>query len=167
MNQPRQLVDERARCRRCAANAAERDRAETEMSARIGIVLTTVEQYPEVKGSRRFTELRREMTDVENKIAATRRFFNMAVGEYATLAQFPRMPSLGWPGCALAPCLISAPNARRSRTPPPPSRKDADHRGVLVAGTAADTHGIAFAERRARMNRGYSAAWARASPLRG
>ena len=73
-----------------AASTADRDRAETEMSARIGMVFTTVEQYPEVKGSQHFTELRREMTDVENKIAATRRFFNMAVSEYnATLGQFP------------------------------------------------------------------------------
>ena len=73
-----------------AANPAARDAAETEMSARIGMFLTVIEHYPEVKGSQHFAELRREIMDVENKIAATRRFFNMAVAEYnATLNQFP------------------------------------------------------------------------------
>lgn len=73
-----------------AVDPAERDHAEAEVTARLGLVLTTVEQYPEVQGSRHFADLRREMTDVENKIAASRRFFNMAVSEYnATLTQFP------------------------------------------------------------------------------
>ena len=84
-----QLMSARSAAAR-ASNPAERDVAEAEMSSRIGLVFATVEHYPEVRGSQHFTELRREMTDVENKIVAARRFLNMAVTEYnATVSQFP------------------------------------------------------------------------------
>jgi len=73
-----------------AATPQDRDKAEGEVSTRLGFILTTVENYPEVKGSLHFTQLSREIADVEHKISATRRFFNMTVAEYnATLIQFP------------------------------------------------------------------------------
>jgi LemA protein len=48
------------------------------------------ERYPELKASEHFVDLRRELVDAENRITASRRFYNLAVEEYATtLRQFP------------------------------------------------------------------------------
>ena len=87
-----------------AASPQERDKAEGEVTLRLGAILATVENYPEVKGSQHFLQLSREIADVENKISATRRFFNMTVAEYnATLSQFP--------GFAIAWLFRSSPRA--------------------------------------------------------
>lgn len=89
----RAVIDSLMTARAAAMRAAtpqDRDKAEGEVSTRLGFILTTVENYPEVKGSLHFTQLSREIADVEHKISATRRFFNMTVAEYnATLIQFP------------------------------------------------------------------------------
>lgn len=48
------------------------------------------ESYPDLKANQNFLELQRELSDIENKIAAARRFFNNAVGEFnASIEQFP------------------------------------------------------------------------------
>ena len=48
------------------------------------------ETYPDLKASVHFSALRDEIGDIENKIAAARRFLNLAVAEYNTsLEQFP------------------------------------------------------------------------------
>jgi LemA protein len=89
----RGIIDSLMSARAAAVKAAgpeEQARAEAALSSRLGQVFASVETYPEVKGSQHFAELRREIADVENKIAASRRFLNMAVSEHnATLAQFP------------------------------------------------------------------------------
>lgn len=73
-----------------AKSEEERTWAEALVGTRLHNVIATVESYPEAKASPHFCELRRELSDVENKIAAARRFQNMAVSEYnATIAQFP------------------------------------------------------------------------------
>lgn len=40
------------------------------------------ESYPDLKANTNFLELQRELSDIENKIAASRRFFNNATQEY-------------------------------------------------------------------------------------
>jgi LemA protein len=46
--------------------------------------------YPELQASSHFVDLRRELVAAENRITASRRFYNLAVEEYATtLRQFP------------------------------------------------------------------------------
>ncbi len=73
-----------------AASDEERQRAEASLSVQLNSAMALIESYPEVKGSQHFSELRREIADTEHKIAAARRFLNMAVAEYnATLGQFP------------------------------------------------------------------------------
>ena len=48
------------------------------------------EAYPDLKASTNFQQLQAALTDLENKIAAARRFFNNAVQEYNTaLQRFP------------------------------------------------------------------------------
>ena len=48
------------------------------------------EAYPDLKANTNFQQLQAELTDIENKIAASRRFFNSAVQEYNTgMQRFP------------------------------------------------------------------------------
>jgi LemA protein len=64
--------------------------AENNLTQNITALLGVAERYPELKASSHFNELRRELIDAENRITASRRFYNLAVGEYdATLRQFP------------------------------------------------------------------------------
>jgi len=41
----------------------------------------SVEAYPDLKASQNFMDLQNEISDVENKLAAARRFFNSATKE--------------------------------------------------------------------------------------
>ena len=64
--------------------------AETQVGQSISSLMTVVERYPELQASAHFRELRRDLTDAENRITASRRFYNLAVDEFnATLRQFP------------------------------------------------------------------------------
>jgi LemA protein len=48
------------------------------------------EAYPDLKANTNFLQLQQELGDIENKLAAARRFFNNAVQEYNTgIQQFP------------------------------------------------------------------------------
>jgi LemA protein len=64
--------------------------AEKNLTQNIIALIGMAERYPELKTSQHFVELRRELVDAENRITASRRFYNLAVEEYATtLRQFP------------------------------------------------------------------------------
>jgi LemA protein len=64
--------------------------AEKNLTQNIIALIGMAERYPELKASQHFVELRRELVDAENRITASRRFYNLAVEEYATtLRQFP------------------------------------------------------------------------------
>lgn len=80
-----------ARARAFAANAPDaRLKAEKDLTQNINALIGMAEQYPDLKTSGHFTALRDELVQSENRITASRRFYNLAVGEYdATLRQFP------------------------------------------------------------------------------
>ena len=64
--------------------------AEKNLTQNINALIGMAERYPELKASTHFSDLRRELVDAENRITASRRFYNLAVEEYATtLRQFP------------------------------------------------------------------------------
>ena len=64
--------------------------AENNLTQNINALIGIAERFPELKASTHFAELRRELVDAENRITASRRFYNLAVEEYATtLRQFP------------------------------------------------------------------------------
>jgi LemA protein len=64
--------------------------AEQQLSGMLGRLIALAEAYPDLKANANFQQLQGELTDIENKIAAARRFFNNAVSEYnARIAQFP------------------------------------------------------------------------------
>ncbi|MGD9981109.1 MAG: LemA family protein [Hyphomonadaceae bacterium] len=64
--------------------------AEGVLGAALGRLIALSEAYPELKADANFRKLQDELSDIENKLAAARRFFNNAVGEYNTAReQFP------------------------------------------------------------------------------
>jgi LemA protein len=73
-----------------AASPEMRLSAEQSLTQNINAVIGMAEHYPELKASTHFSDLRRELIDVENRVTASRRFYNLAVEEYGiTLRQFP------------------------------------------------------------------------------
>ena len=64
--------------------------AETQLGNSINTLLQAAQKYPELRASGHFQELQRQLIDVENRVTAARRFFNLAIEEYNTqLDQFP------------------------------------------------------------------------------
>ena len=73
-----------------AASPEMRLSAEKNLTQNINALIGMAERYPELAASTHFSELRRELVDAENRITASRRFYNLAVEEYdTTLRQFP------------------------------------------------------------------------------
>ena len=69
---------------------AQQAAAENMLSGALRQLFALSEAYPNLKANTNFQELQAELTDLENKIAAARRFFNNAVQEYNTgIQQFP------------------------------------------------------------------------------
>ena len=56
--------------------------AETQLSSALAGLRVQVEAYPDLKANQNFLQLQGELSDIENKLAAARRFFNGATTEY-------------------------------------------------------------------------------------
>ncbi len=64
--------------------------AENMLSGALKSLFALAEAYPDLKANTNFLQLQSELSDIENKIAAARRFFNNSVAEYNTgQEQFP------------------------------------------------------------------------------
>ncbi|MFH1584881.1 MAG: LemA family protein [Patescibacteria group bacterium] len=73
-----------------ARGMAERQQAENMLSETLKSLFAVVENYPDLKASTNFLELQRELRDTEDKIQASRRFYNTTVMVLNTMAQsFP------------------------------------------------------------------------------
>lgn len=73
-----------------AGSIEEKIAAENNLSSALQGLKLTVENYPDLKANQNFMQLQEEISDIENKIAASRRFFNSATNEYNTYIQkFP------------------------------------------------------------------------------
>jgi len=73
-----------------AGSTKELATAENMLSGALRQLFALSESYPDLKANQNFLSLQTELADLENKIAAARRFFNNAVAEYNTaIEQFP------------------------------------------------------------------------------
>ncbi|HVV62295.1 MAG TPA: LemA family protein [Pseudolabrys sp.] len=64
--------------------------AENMLTGALRQLFALSESYPDLKANQNFQQLQGEISDIENKLAASRRFFNNAVQEYNTGIQvFP------------------------------------------------------------------------------
>ena len=73
-----------------AHGPAAQAQAEGMLQSALRQLFALAEAYPDLKANQNFQQLQAELSDLENKIAAARRFFNNAVQEYNTgIQQFP------------------------------------------------------------------------------
>ena len=73
-----------------ASTPAEAAKAEGAMQAALKSVFAVAEAYPQLQASENFQQLQGELVDTENKIQASRRFYNGGVRELNTaIAVFP------------------------------------------------------------------------------
>ncbi len=89
----RGTLDEVVKARNAAVAAQgtpQQAAAENALSGALRQLFALAEAYPDLKASANFQQLQAELSDIENKIAAARRFFNNAVQEYNTgMQKFP------------------------------------------------------------------------------
>jgi LemA protein len=98
-----QVTQARAAAMR-ATTVPERSAAEGALSGALSNLFAVAENYPQLKANENFRALQDELTDLENKIAAARRFLNNAVAEYNTAnQQFPGVIFAGMFGFTPAP----------------------------------------------------------------
>jgi LemA protein len=72
------------------AGAAERGKAEGELSGALARLMVVVEQYPDLKANQNFLALQEELTSTENKISFSRQYYNDSVLRYNNQTQvFP------------------------------------------------------------------------------
>lgn len=72
------------------AGVADRAAAESALGGSLMNLFAVAENYPDLKADGNFQSLQNELSDIENKIAAARRFFNNATNELNTACeQFP------------------------------------------------------------------------------
>ncbi len=70
---------------------ADREKSENALSSTLKSLFAVTENYPELKASQNFMQLQDEISDTENKIQASRRFYNGNVRDFNTAIQmFPK-----------------------------------------------------------------------------
>lgn len=73
-----------------AVTIDEKIKTETQLSNALQGLKVSVEAYPDLKANQNFLQLQEELSDIENKLAAARRYFNAATTEYNTgIETFP------------------------------------------------------------------------------
>lgn len=87
------VLEEVTKARTQAMNASGIDEkivAENEFAGTLRSLFAVAENYPDLKANENFLQLQNELSDLENKIAAARRFFNNTSKEFNTAIQmFP------------------------------------------------------------------------------
>lgn len=73
-----------------AGSIDEKIKSDSQLTSALQGLKITVEAYPDLKANQNFLSLQQEIGDIENKLAAVRRFFNAATKEYNTSVEsFP------------------------------------------------------------------------------
>ena len=89
----RELLTKITQARTAAMGATtidEKIKTESQLSAALQGLKVSVEAYPDLKANQNFLQLQVELSDIENKLAAARRYFNAATTEYNTgIETFP------------------------------------------------------------------------------
>lgn len=89
----KELLESVTRARAAAMNATginDKIAAENQLSSALAGLRVSLEAYPDLKANQNFLQLQNEISDIENKLAATRRFFNSATKEFNNACQtFP------------------------------------------------------------------------------
>ena len=89
----KELLEKITQARTAAMSATsinDKIQADQQLSSALAGLKVSVEAYPDLKANQNFLQLQGELADIENKLAATRRFFNSATRELNNAVQtFP------------------------------------------------------------------------------
>ena len=83
----RELFEKVTQARTAAMGAqtpGEKEQTENVLSGTLKSLFAVAENYPDLKANQNFLELQRELTDTEDKIQASRRFYNGNVRDFNT-----------------------------------------------------------------------------------
>ena len=87
------LLEEVTKARTAAMGATttnDKIAADNQLSSALAGLRVSLEAYPDLKANQNFLQLQGEIADIENKLAAARRFFNSATRELnVTVQSFP------------------------------------------------------------------------------
>jgi LemA protein len=87
------VLEEVTRARNAAMNAgnlADKSQAENMLTGALKSLFAVSEAYPDLKANQNFAQLQSELSDTENKIQASRRFYNSVVRDLNTRVEtFP------------------------------------------------------------------------------
>jgi LemA protein len=84
------LTELRARATQPNLESNQKIKVDNEISNVLGGLMVSVENYPDLKASDNFIQLQRSLNEIEEQLAASRRFFNTAVTNYNNaLEMFP------------------------------------------------------------------------------
>ena len=112
----RELLERVTAARTAAMSATginDKIQAENALSSALAGLKVSVEAYPDLKANQNFLQLQAELSDIENKLAATRRFFNSATKELNNAVQtFPANLIAGMFGFHKAPMFEIPSEAR-------------------------------------------------------
>lgn len=107
MEHERGTLESVTQARQKAVNAGtvnEKIAAEKELTSALSGLNIQVEAYPDLKASNNFMQLQEELSDIENKLAAVRRFFNSATKELnISVQKFPNVIFAGMFGFKTEP----------------------------------------------------------------
>ena len=114
----KELLERITQARTAAMNATtinDKIEAENALSSALAGLKVSVEAYPDLKANQNFLQLQGEISDIENKLAATRRFFNSATKELNSAVQrFPAVLFAGMFGFQREP-MFEVPKEERAQ----------------------------------------------------
>ena len=88
--------------------------AENQLSSALAGLRVSLEAYPDLKANQNFLQLQNEISDVENKLASTRRYFNSATRELNNAVEsFPSSIVAGMKGFTKQP-MFEVPKEERA-----------------------------------------------------
>lgn len=123
MKHEEKVLTDITRARAGAMNATginDKIAAENQLTSALAGLRIAVEAYPDLKASQNFMNLQEEISDVENKLAAARRFFNSATKELNNAVQvFPAVIFAGMFGFSREPMFEIAPEQRAAHEQAP------------------------------------------------
>jgi LemA protein len=101
-------------------SVGERAQNEAALGQALMQLMAVAENYPQLRADANFRQLQGDLSDVENKLAASRRFFNSAVGEYNTaIQQFPAVLFAAQLGFTMSEMFDVGEAARQTLDTPP------------------------------------------------
>jgi LemA protein len=122
MKHEKELLTEVTNARAKAMSAGsinEKIAAESQLSSALGGIQVAVEAYPDLKANQNFLSLQEEISDVENKLAAARRFFNSATKELnVSVESFPSNIVAGMFGFSREPMFDLGDRREKMEEPP-------------------------------------------------